>query len=196
MSELVFNETTHEYKLNGTIIPSVTQIIKNAGLINFDFVNENLLKQKADLGDKIHSTTELYDKQSLDEKLLHPILSTYLKAWKKFILDYNYSPAEIELQLFHEIYKYAGRIDRIGLVNGILSIIEIKSGVYHKSHYIQTAGYELLYNQNKKKSDCAKKRIIVYLNPEGYLVKEAKNENDKNIFLAALTVSNYKRSSE
>jgi hypothetical protein len=191
---LTYNEERHEYKDNGIVIPSVTQIIKTAGLVNLDWVSEETLNIKADLGKKVHSATELYDKNDLDINDLHPTLRLYLDGWIKFRKDYGFIPTEIELQLFHKLYKYAGRIDRVGNISKDLVLIDIKSGTHQKTNAIQTAGYELLYNQDKKKSEQIKKRFIVYLSEQGYKVEEHKNQNDKNIFLSALTITNYLRS--
>jgi hypothetical protein len=188
---LTYNDINHEYKLDGMTIPSVTQVLKGAGLVNLDFVNEQLLEEKADLGKKVHLTTELYDNGTLDLDELHPTLKAYLDQWIKFRKDFNFIPTEIELQLFHKLYRYAGRIDRVGLAQGVLTELDIKSGMKFKHHAIQNAGYELLYNQGKKRGEQVKKRMTVYLSTDGYKVEPHNNENDKNVFLSALTISNY-----
>lgn len=193
---LTFDEKKHEYKLDGLVIPSVTQIIKAAGLINLDYVGPQLLKEKADLGKKVHLTTELYDRDSLNINELHPTLKEYLDGWIKFKEDYNFTPTEIELMSAHHLYKFAGRIDRIGFIAKDLTLLDIKSGSKQKSNAIQTAGYALLYDQDKKKTEQIKKRMVVYLLPEGYRVESHTDPNDKNVFLAALTISNFKKGSK
>ena len=188
---LTYNDSNHEYKLDGMIIPSVTQVLKGAGLVSLDFVNEQLLEEKADLGKKVHLTTELYDNGTLDLDELHPTLKAYLDSWIKFKEDFHFISTAIELQLFHKLYRYAGRIDRVGLANGVLTLIDIKSGIHTKTHAIQTAAYTLLYNQDKKKGEQIKKRFTVYVKPEGYKVEGNKGANDQNIFLSALTIHNF-----
>lgn len=190
---LFFDDATHQYKLDGLIIPSVTQIIKDAGLVNLDWINPGLLAEKADLGTKVHQTTEYYDTDTLNIEELHPILKAYLDGWIKFKEDYKFTPTEIELKLVHSLYKYAGTIDRVGLMNGILTLLDIKSGSKQKSNAIQTAGYTLLYDQDKKKTEQIKKRMVVYLSPEGYKVEPHTDPNDIAIFHACLTICNYKR---
>lgn len=191
---LVYRDDIHEYRENGLLLPSVTQIMKSSGLTNLDWVDPAILESRADLGKKVHSATELYDNGTIDLNELHPKLKLYLDGWIKFRKDYNFTPTEIELQLFHKLYKYAGRVDRIGDIDKDLVLIDIKSGTHQKTHAIQTAGYELLYNQDKKKSGQIKKRFIVYLSESGYKVEENKNPMDKNVFLSALTITNYLRS--
>lgn len=192
---LSFDEVNHIYRLDGVTIPSVTQVIQEAGLIDLSGIDDGLLNYKSDLGQKIHLATELYDKNNLDMDGLHPTLRLYLDAWIKFRKDYNFIPVEIELQLFHKLYKFAGRIDRVGYIGKDSSLVDIKSGSYQKAHAIQTAGYELLYNQDKK-ADKTKKRFVVYLNETGYKIEENKNQDDRNVFLSALTITNYLRSTK
>ena len=194
MGKMTYDDDKHQYKLDGLILPSVTQIIQESGLINLEWVDRDLLEAKADLGRKVHSATELNDTNNLNTKDLHPTLKLYLDSWIKFRTDYKFVLTEIELKLFHKLYRYAGRIDRVGLLNKKLILVDIKSGTEQKTSAIQTAGYELLYNQDKKKGDQIKERMIVYLNPEGYKVIPNNNPNDKSVFLACLTITNYLRS--
>ena len=190
---MLFNEEKHEYSIAGIVIPSVTQIIKDGGLINLDWIDKELLESKADLGKKVHTTTEFYDKGTLNVDELHPTLKTYLDGWIKFRTDYNFTPTEIELQLFHSLYRYAGKIDRVGLMSKDLTLLDIKSGTPQKSHAIQNSAYKGLHDQNKKKSEQIKKRFTIYLSEDGYKVIEDKNPNDWNVFLSCLTISNFLR---
>src|SRR4030065_1671243 len=102
---LVFDKDTHEYKVNGLVIPSVTQIIQGAGLTNFANVPDFILQEKADLGTKGHSATELYDKGTLDKKSLHPILKKYLNSWITFTKDFDFVVEDIEEVYYHPLYK-------------------------------------------------------------------------------------------
>jgi len=190
---LTFNESKHEYKYNGLIIPSVTQILRGSGLVNLDWIPKELLEEKADLGTKIHKTTELYDQDTLDYEKLHSLLKNYLNGWIKFRETFQFEPLEIEPEYYHKIYRYAGRIDRVGIVKKEITIVDIKSGTHQKTHEIQTAGYQLLYNSNKPKKEQSTKRLLVYLKENDFKVEENKNKTDESVFLSALTIYNYKR---
>lgn len=198
MSEFTYNDELHEYKLNGLKIPSVTQVIEDVFPMS-EFIPKELLRQKADLGKKVHSTTELYDKGTLDENFLHPILQNYLNQWVKFRKDYNVQfnlellGENIETMAYHSIYKFAGRIDRTCLVEKEKSIIDIKSGTEQKTHQLQTAAYSMLVNQSLDKKSQIKKRYAVYLSETDYKVIPHTNTNDENIFLSCLSIYNYKR---
>lgn len=194
---LTFEEETHTYKTNGIKVPSVTQILKEAGLIDLSFVDKEILEYKSDLGTKVHTTTELYDQNNLDVDSLHPILKGYLDGWIKFRKDYDFTPTLMEIALIHPLYKYAGKIDRIGTIRKDTVQVDLKSGVHHHSYAIQSAGYTELYNYGKPKKEQIKKRYTVYLKGTGeYEVREHKNPNDTRVFLAALTITNYKRANK
>ena len=199
MDDFTFDELKHEYKVNGLIYPSVTKIIGDIFPIS-DFISKELLEQKADLGKKIHSTTELYDKGTLDVDKLHPTLKTYLDSWIKFRKDFNVQfdldsfSEQIETLLYHSVYKFAGRVDRIPFVDKERCIIDLKSGTEQKTHSLQTAAYAMLANQLLDRKFKIKKRYAVYLSETGYKVTEHKNTNDENIFLSCLTIYNYRRS--
>jgi len=196
MNNFTFDEANHIYKLSGNVIPGVTQIISESGFVDLSFVNEEYLAWKGDLGKKVHKATELYDQDDLNIETLNPTLKSYLDGWIKFENDYGFNVYNIELEMYHPLYKFAGRLDRIGVIAQDKKydyvLVDIKSGVKMKHHAIQLAGYELLYNYGKPRFEQIKRRLCVYLNPDGYRVEEYKNVNDANVFLAALTMHNFK----
>ena len=56
-----FNEERHEYKLDGKIIPSVTQLLKKHGLVaDYSMVPEAILSAKAERGTLIHKEIQDY----------------------------------------------------------------------------------------------------------------------------------------
>ena len=182
----------HDYKLNGVIISGVTTILQKAGLISFDFVSPEHLAELADLGHKVHTTCELWDRDNLDMDSLHPILKGYLDSWIKFITISKYTFEAIETPIFSAKYRIAGTPDRI--TTGKI-LIDIKIGVPKKADPIQTAGYALIYDEDKKAKDRIKRRMSVYLDKKGGIPKtiEYKESTDKIVFLAALTITNFLR---
>jgi hypothetical protein len=190
---LTFEPESHLYKVDGVVVPSVTQVIKEAGLSELEYVPERTLREKADLGNKVHKATELLDRDNLDVESIHPILLNYVAMWEQFKKDFGFEAQDIELTLHHPLYRFAGRIDRVGLVNGKLSIVDIKSGGKYNTHSLQTAGYKLLYDHDKLKKEQIKNRMSVYLSQENYSIFEHKDSQDERVFLAALTITNYKR---
>ncbi|MBT9166899.1 MAG: hypothetical protein DDT19_00223 [Syntrophomonadaceae bacterium] len=191
---ITFSPETHEYKKDGLVIPSVTQIIADAGLAgDFSFVPSEVLEKKREVGKIVHLACVLYEQKKLDEDRLNPVLAGYLESWKKFVKISGYVSEEVEKIYYSERYHFAGTIDTVGIKGKGKTIIEIKTGTKKMSDQIQTAGYELLYNENNK--DKVKKRLAVYLKENGDIptVQEHKDKTDSPVFLACLTLMNFKQ---
>lgn len=141
---LQFDDVKHQYKVNGKIIPSVSEIIGPITYSNFR-VQQNVVDQAAHRGTMAHSTTALYDMGALeDESSLSPDEAFYLKAWRDFCHDYKPDWQYIELPL--ACRTFAGTIDRIGIIDGTITIVDIKTTssmdrVHKVALACQIAGY-------------------------------------------------------
>lgn len=111
-SKLEFNEEEHIYRLNGTIIPSVTQALEV--ITDFSKVDPTVLKKAQELGTAVHKTTELYDRGTLDLNSVHDKVAPYLYAYIDFLEDSDYQIEGIEEIIYSKKYKYAGMLDRRG----------------------------------------------------------------------------------
>ena len=85
----------------------------------------------------------------------------------------------IEKIVYSEKLRYAGRIDRLGIVKNKLTIIDIKSGQKNPVFALQLAGYGIALNEMGTK---VKSRMTVYLKPDSYKIEEYKNPADDAIF--------------
>lgn len=183
-----FNPEKHEYRVNGVVVPSVSEIIKEVLLLNVQFSGDTT---KMDIGTKAHLTTQYYDNDELDESDLHPTLQNYLQAWKSFKKDFNPKFELIETMFYHKRFRYAGTIDRYAVVNGSRLILDIKTGREYVWHPIQLEGYKFLLEDNGYEVD---RTACVYLTPEGtYKYREHKSPN---LFLACLSVYNFKKTNK
>ena len=193
MDKLVLDDN-HIYRYGEVIVPSVTQILQGAGLTDFSAVPAERLETARKFGNAVHLALELSDKEKLDTDSLDPALEPYLTGWETFRQEYGLSFTAIETQLYSSAYRFAGTIDRIGgwRIDDSPLLIDIKSGVETPAVAIQLAAYSILAKENGIKGNI--KRLAVYLNGKGtYSVKEYKDKNDMNIFLAALSVYNFRR---
>lgn len=177
MDGLIFKPETHEYLLNGAKLPSVTTVLSDLGFINKDWFAE----ETATRGTYVHLATELDDKDELDEDSLDDTLLPYLTAWRSFKHDTGIIVNDIEKQVCSKIYRFAGTLDRIGILNGQESIIDIKSGAVSSWAGLQTAGYEIAENKRLK-------RYAVQLMSTGkYKLHPFTDRMDKQIFLSAVS---------
>jgi hypothetical protein len=193
---LTFDPIKHKYKWNGVEVPGVTSILKDVGIIDYSNAPEKAMEYGKERGTAAHEATRLYDKGELEivETLELPVWRPYLDAWIAFKKDTGFSFVEIEQPLYSQKYGFAGTVDRVGTM-GALAILDIKTGVTIPAWTaIQTAAYEIAYNEGKKVAEKTKKRYGVLLKNDGkYSIKEYKDKTDVAVFLSALSVYNYKR---
>jgi len=182
---LTFDAEKHEYRLDGVRLPSVTQIIADAGLYgNTSYFTD----YSRDRGSFVHQIIEWHLSQELDEATIDPVLMPYFEAWKRFEAESSYVSDSCEEQLASSRYRYAGTIDHIGHLNGYFCIIDVKSGAPTPATGIQLAGYENLLKVK------GAKRFALHLKDDGnYKLIEYKDSNDRNVFLAALSLYYWKQ---
>jgi hypothetical protein len=188
---LTFSEQDHKYYLDSVEVPSVTRVIKEAGLMG-DFCGGN--ESAMQMGANVHLLLELEDEGQLGEYA--PEYLPYLEAYRKFKADTKAVVVEIEKRVCSETYRFAGTLDRVMDLPGIgRSIVDIKSTPSAAAwHGLQTAAYQLAYNGPLVGNlGSAFNRFALYLNGEGkYKLEQHKDRRDRAVFLAALTMWWYK----
>ena len=140
MKHLTFDPETHTYRMEGEIIPSVTQILKDVGLIDTTF----FAPEHAERGTRIHEATVFWDETGMDDDTLPEEWTGYLSAWKKFREETGFVSSHIE-QAFCCDEGYAGTVDRIGKTHKINPLLlDIKTGPPQPWHRLQLAAYTLM----------------------------------------------------
>lgn len=84
---LTFEEDTHTYRLDGMVVPSVTQILKELGFVDFSGIDPEVLRKKAELGTYVHKCCELLFQQDLDIENVDPEALGYVRAFEKFLIE-------------------------------------------------------------------------------------------------------------
>ena len=175
-------------------LPRVTEVLRGAGLIDMSFVPSAILERAQLFGTAVHRATELWDKGVLDISKLSAPLVPYLEGWKKFLKDYNIQidPDEMEKQFTSSKWGFKGTPDRWPVIGRRRTLVDIKSSTsMQPSTRIQTAAYEILLEENGIK---IVQRWCVQLNEKGtYKVEPYTKTSDRTVFLAALTVFNFKK---
>lgn len=179
---LTFDETLHRYTYNGAVIPSVTTILKSVGLPDLSGIPAATLQWKAQLGTMVHLATELDDTNELDESSLDDRIVPYLEAYRRFKSESGFEAREIEQMIFDPVLKYAGKLDRYGIIKGKPSVLDIKTGAFdQKSVGPQTSAYAKPYGKCN--------RYALQLKDDAtYKLHKLNNDNDFNIFLSALNL--------
>lgn len=192
---LTFDEESHTYRYQGVVVPGVTSVLKP--LMNFDFVDPDVLQAAAQFGRAVHKATELDDLNQLDEDSLDDALAPYLAAWRQFSRDYRVIWSAVEQVVYHPQLRYAGTLDRHGLVldkptamgRHVPAIVDIKSGTQlYPSVGPQLAAYHRALNE----SSVTTKRLAVQLKPDAtYVAKWHDDPMDFSVFCSLLTLRSW-----
>lgn len=194
MDELVFDKESHIYMVNGEEIPGVSYILQEAGIaIPSPFYTEAGRVR----GHKVHAACEYLDQDDLDYSTLDSETLPYVQAYENFLKETGFKSELIEHKKAHPIFKYAGTIDRVGILNEEKVVLDIKTGTQQISWPIQLAAYDMLINDTPDAFENTNfsKRIALQLNKNGtYRLHTYSNLKDYNVFIAALEIAKWKRS--
>ncbi len=159
-----YNDTIHEYSLEGIHLPSVSELLKP---VTGDY---ECAPMYAERGTTVHNLTELWDTGLYFPELADDELTTYMLAYEDFHDSHEAEVEEIELIVFNKELMYAGRLDRIWNIDGQLHLTDIKTGGKYKQHLFQLCAYQMaLHMQTLKLSN-------LYLNPFNFKLHEWKPE--------------------
>lgn len=188
-----FDPKTHIGTVDGVPWPSVTQLLKEFGIVDYSRVPDETLERKRLIGIRVHAATVLLDTQDLDEEDFQtrfPDCVGYLNAYRKFREIENFEPEHKERRYFSKKWRFHGAPDEAGLYLGKLGdepvLIDYKcTWKMYESTGPQLAAYSMLLEE------CAdikiKKRLGLLLKPSGhYDIVPFKDPNDFQDFQACL----------
>mgnify|MGYP000879340087 FL=1 len=186
---LTFSEADHVYRLDGAIVPSVTQVPSLAGLVDLSQIDPARLAAASRRGTAVHLATEYDDTGDLDEASVTDEVRPYLMAWRRFRADSGIVLELIEERVAHVGHRFAGTIDRVGRIKGRREIVDLKSGTTQPTHGLQLAAYDLALPED----DEPRGRLTVQLRRDGtYRVHRYDNPHDRATFLACVRVAHWK----
>lgn len=172
--DLTFDPATHEYRVGGVVVPSVTQLLMAAGYYSPFATNGD--PYYADLGRRVHAMCARIDLRTPmgDEKF---DVQPYADAYREFIRTHHPSWTAVEQLGYHTALRYAGTVDRIGFLNGAV-VLDIKTGQPSDSDGLQLAGYDLLFPYITRR-----RRVCLYLTGQKYSLETYANPADYNTFI-------------
>lgn len=139
--DIVFTEDPHGYVVDGHSAVSVTQVLDDSGLIDFEGIPDHTLEFAASRGQAVHSATHYIDDETIDWSTLDPRIEGYLRAYDKFKAESGFIPELIEVPVYNPYGNYAGMVDRIGFMNDYITEIDFKTGSAPFWVGLQTAAY-------------------------------------------------------
>lgn len=140
---LEFNEEKHIYRVDGKVVPSVSEILEFAKMPLMKDIPKYILDIASDRGTRIHKATENIDAE-IEEEIDYDI-EPYVTAYKLFLAEY--SPLWLYRELMLTNGKYAGTLDSVGIVADKLALGDYKSTskVDLISHFAQLIKYRQLW---------------------------------------------------
>lgn len=191
---LTFEEESHTYYLDGVVIPSVTQILKEVGLVDFSGIDPEVLQKAADRGTYVHKCCELLFHNDLEIDAIDPEAVGYVNGFQKFLADQcgqgGFTILEMEKSVFHPILRYAGTLDILAQRGKENWILDIKTGSPQISYSLQTAAYENCFTE-------VYRRACLYLSKDGkYRLHPYTDNNDVRVWQACVGIYHWKQNAK
>jgi len=190
-SGLAFDETAHQYRLEGRPVPSVTQVLQL--IDSFEGVPLDVLERAREFGQHVHRAVELDSKGELDEDSLDPALAEYVAGWRKFLREHRATVIASEVRVVSERLRFAGTLDSLVEIDGEDWLIDIKSGaIPTRTVGPQTAAYEYALRELLMCSRRPLRRACVRLLPNDYRFVRLRDSRDWNVFVSALNIHQWR----
>jgi hypothetical protein len=142
-----YDDAAHAYYDDFGRVASVTQVLSASGIGGYDIYRmmqataPEKLRAAGIRGRMVHLASEHLDNGLLDWDDLDEALEPYLRAYQCWLDDIGFEPIAIERMVYHEHFRYAGRLDRIGMIGRHKWLVDLKSGILLPGHAYQTAAY-------------------------------------------------------
>ena len=147
-----FIEETHQYLIDGILVPSVTQIVEKIFPDKYKGVPDYILKAKAEYGIQIHKFIEIIEIKKPKRPIaylkkyygMNFIQEESIKQYLEIKRQFNIEVLEVEKIVFYK-NLYCGKLDIKAKVNGKKAIIDVKATSEIDKDYVswQNSYYEL-----------------------------------------------------
>jgi hypothetical protein len=184
-----FDEASHTYRLEGIILPSITQVLGAVGITHDDFYDEASRVR----GTAVHRACWFLTENDLDWKTVSPGIEPYVRAYERFLKESGFKAIWCEKAMAHPHLQFAGTPDLYGTWDGKDKpiVLDIKTGEPGAGAKAQTAAQAILCRDN---GFPVTGRGALRLTKEGtYKVIPYDDPEDEAAFMCALTVVHYRR---
>ena len=125
MNILQFFDKGHIYMLDGERLPCVSDLCRFLHREIYKEAPVWQLETAAERGTAVHAATEVLDKTGRAE--IDGDYIPYLEAYAQFRREHEVSWELIEHPDYHPTHRYAGTIDRYGMVDGLHTLVDLKT---------------------------------------------------------------------
>lgn len=171
----------------------VTEVI--SPFCKFDGIDENILKNAADRGTRVHycCELELNNQFVMPDEEVKPYFDSFC-LWKEEMLD---KVLHTEMRLYNDLLRITGAMDIVGQLKNdeAVTIIDIKTPQQEsKSWNIQLAAYQYLFNNDANTKKTATRRIALMLSKKGKyprVIEYTQHERDWELFKGIFNAYRY-----
>ena len=164
MNILQFFDKGHVYMLDGQRLPCVSDLCR---FLHREIYKDAPLWQMeaaADRGTKVHAATEALDKTGQAE--IEYEYLPYLQAYAAFRREHDVQWELIEHPDYHPAHRYAGTIDRYGMVDGFKTLLDIKT-TYRVYEPLCSASLNLYRMILEARGKAVERLLILHLKKDG-----------------------------
>lgn len=141
-----FDRAQHEFRVDGIVRPSITQVLALAGIVDFSFVAEDVRIHAMNRGKSVHWLLQLEDEGNLNYRTVPAALRGYRKGYKLWKERSGFVPLLVEKPMASTL-GYCGIPDRYGAFP-LNAVVEIKSGEVADWTRLQLAAQAVLIQPN------------------------------------------------
>lgn len=175
MATLLFFDQGHRYTLDGEGLPSVSELCRFISREIYDSVGQYDLDRAADRGTRVHKACEALDVYGKVE--VTDDIAPYVKSYLQFRREHNVHWEMVERSMHHPKDRYAGTIDRYGLLDGEPALVDLKTSytVHKRLAVAQLNLYRRMLESGGKQP---KRLVILHLTKDGYKLVEIERRDD------------------
>lgn len=123
--ELQFDDEHHIYRLDGVIIPSVSNIMEPLSGAKYAGISEKTLEKAANKGTSVHNSIENFIKFGIED--VNPAHQGYFDAFREWWEKDQPVLVGSECRIYHRILQYGGTVDLLAYIRGKLTLVDFKS---------------------------------------------------------------------
>lgn len=188
-----FTQHGHAYQVSGVAVPSVTQVLRLAGIDDVSRIPLHFLERARCVGELVHRACEFLDEESLDLASLDEPILGYVLGYQKFRAENCFQAEQIEYRTIGESWgmRYGLCVDRVGRFGEEMNsyVVDLKtSSKAGQGWGIQTAAYAQGLG---KFGDY--RRLVVHLSKEGkYKIIRYEDAHDLQLWNCALELATWR----
>lgn len=164
MSSLQFFDKGHIYMLDGERLPCVSDLCRFLHREIYQDAPVWQMEAAAERGTAVHSATECLDK--LGTVSVEEEYRPYIEAYAAFRREHDVKWELIEHATYHPAHRYAGTIDRYGMVDGFITLLDIKT-TYRVYKPLCSASLNLYRMMLEARGKGVERLLILHLRKDG-----------------------------